>query len=111
MSLAATIKNALSERGQKTKKIRGTIALSGSYATGGETWNLTVFPGVPVQTGAPVQVAVWGKAGYSYGYVPGSNLTNGKLNVMNGTTELTAGPYPGGVTSDVIQFEIILPKF
>lgn len=111
MALAATIKNNLTDVGVRTVTLRGTLALSSSYATGGDAWDLTRFAGFPVQTGDQVSVSVWGANGYGYGYVPGANLTNGKIKVTTASnTELAAGAYPAGVTGDTIMFEIVLQK-
>lgn len=48
---------------------------------------------------------------YVYSYAPGTNLTNGTMQIFTGAaaqtalTELTAGNYPAGVLNDVIQGE------
>lgn len=110
MALAATLKKMLCEPGAKTATLRGTIALSSNYATGGETFNLTAFAGFPVKKDAQAQVAIWGSSGYNYGWVPGADLSAGKILLRSGTTELTAGAYPAGVTGDTIQFEVVIPK-
>lgn len=112
MAMTVTIKSSLCEWGQKCVTVRGTIVFSGSYATGGETWNLTTFAGVPVKKQDPVAVGIWGAAGYGYGYVPVVNdLSTGKLKISTtAATELLAGAYPAGITGDVVMFEIVLPK-
>lgn len=49
---------------------------------------------------------------FLYSYAPGTNLTNGTMQVFTGAaaqtalTELAAGNYPAGVTTDVIQGEV-----
>src|SRR5579863_9834397 len=82
----------------------GTLTFSGSYPTGGDTLDFTtVADKLPstqiVQVFADSQN---GNAGY---YVPvaGSALNNWKLKAFTaGGTELSAGPYPGSVTGDVV---------
>ncbi|MBI4872713.1 MAG: hypothetical protein HY814_14235 [Candidatus Riflebacteria bacterium] len=114
MALTATMNPTLSEVGQKCRVIRGTLVFSGNYPTGGDILNLTLFAGAAVKRQAPVAVRIWGKgtSNHFYGYVPGADLTDGKVIVTLVTTgaELVAGAYPAGVTGDVITFEVVFPK-
>lgn len=112
MAMTATVKKRVSSfgKGHGVVILRGTIAFSGSYATGGETWSLIAFAGAPVKLTDDAIVGIWGSSGYNYGWVPGANLSNGKILIRTGTTELSAGAYPGGITGDTVQFEVVLPS-
>lgn len=114
MIVALTILKALCEWGQKCVTIRGTLALSGTYAAGGGTFDLTKIPGVPLNLTSPVQVAIWGTgaSNHVYGYVAGSNASNGKVLVTVASTgvQLANGAVPAAVTSDTIRVEIVVPK-
>jgi hypothetical protein len=90
----------------------GTLAFSGNYPTGGDTLDFTqVADKLPstqiVQAFADSQN---GNAGY---YVPvaGTALNNWKLKAFTGGgTEVSAGAYPAGVTSDIVQIAITARK-
>jgi len=90
----------------------GTLTFSGSYTTGGDTLDFTtVADKLPstqiIQVFADSQN---GNAGY---YVPvaGSALNNWKLKCFSGGgTEISAGAYPGSVTSDIVQITITARK-
>lgn len=111
MAIAVTIYADLSEPGNKALKIRGKLVFSGSYATGGETFDLTVLRGVNVKKDAQAIVSVWGCNGYAYGWVPGATLAAGKIKASTtANTELGAGAYPAGITSDTVLFEVCVPK-
>lgn len=111
MAMAVTVYNDLTEAGNKTLKIRGKLVFSGSYATGGETFNFTTIPGCNVKKDAVALVSVWGCGGYGYGWAPGGTLAVGKVKISTtAAAELTAGAYPAGVTSDTVFFEVCIPK-
>lgn len=119
------------EKTPKLLRIFGTLAASGSYATGGLTWDLTQLfatgnapPGMLIPSQAlPLYVRLWSaKAAASpqtnlfvYNYAPGTTLSNGTLQIFTGAaaqtglTELSAGSLPSGVTGDVISFEVAIP--
>lgn len=81
----------------------GTITLSGSYATGGETVPF-VKPGT---TKAPYNVWFNSVNGNQYFW----DVTNQKMKAFSGHgTELSAGAYPAGYTSDVITYEAEYPR-
>lgn len=90
----------------------GTLTFSGNYPTGGDTLDFTqVADKLPstqiVQAFADSQN---GNAGY---YVPvaGTALNNWKLKAFTGGgTEVSAGAYPAGVTSDIVQIAITARK-
>jgi hypothetical protein len=91
----------------------GTIALSGSYPSGGETLDLTQIANAVPSASQPVLVSVESQNGNGGYYIPqqGSALNNWKLRVFQaGGTELAAGAYPAAFTSDVIAFSATYPK-
>jgi len=107
----------------KRRHVVGTIALSGSYVTGGVPLNVAVY-GNP--TSQPVVVSnIVGQGGYygsvpgslySYRYVPAPStdptvLKDGLLRIFSGTTELSAGAFPTGTLADVISFYGIFQKY
>jgi hypothetical protein len=97
--------------------VTGTVAASGSYATGGDTVDLSQFP-IVASTQAPIQGTAWmdGLAGYDYVFTPGSAMNNGKVKIFQQSAsagpfpELAAGSYPGAITADTITFYGIFPK-
>jgi len=87
------------------------MTFSGSYSTGGDTFDLTTVMGQRVlgrvfQAGkAPLYGYAAGSGGYSFGVIPGTgaapNLANGKIKISTtAATELAAGAYPAGITGD-----------
>ncbi len=98
--------------------VYGTIAASGNYATGGDTLDFTTIQGkgaysrVFQASALPVQVAVYGTTGDSYGFVPGTTLANGKVKINTASnTELGAGAYPARITGDTgLFFEAVFAK-
>lgn len=120
----------LIEKHAKTLHIFFSVTPSGSYATGGDTLDLTALfgtaglPGYSFPTASlPEKVEFSSNKPASgaqtnlfvYNYVPGTTLANGKFQVFTGAaaqtalTELSAGAYPAGVTADVIEGELIIP--
>lgn len=97
--------------------LAGTIAATGSYSTGGDTVDLSQNP-VVASTQAPIQGTAWmdGLTGYDYVFFPGTAMSNGKVKVFQqGSSagafpELSAGAYPGAITSDTITFYGIFKK-
>lgn len=91
--------------------VTGTVAASGSYATGGDTVDLSQFP-VIAATRAPIQGTAWmdGLAGYDYVFNPGSAMNNGKVKIFQqgasagSFPEIASGAYPAAITSDTITF-------
>lgn len=76
-----------------------TLALSGSYATGGDAFDASsVFSG-PANVTTILMVDVSGGAGYTFEY----DKTNKKLKVFSAAgTELAAGAYPAALTGDTL---------
>lgn len=99
--------------------VAGTIAASGSYATGGDTLDLSVLGPLGLASSQPpIQGTAWidGQSGYDFVFIPGAAQNNGKVKVFtNGAAvgafpELAAGAYPGAITGDTITFYGIFPK-
>lgn len=103
----------------KLISVYGTFVPSGSYVSGGDTWDLTamtlpagwILPGF----GVPMYVWIWeqtagGNSGYSYCWVPGNALNNQKVQVFqnagagNPASELSAAGYPAAVKAATIKF-------
>lgn len=90
----------------------GTLTFSGNYPTGGDTLDFTqVADKLPstqiIQAFAESQN---GNSGY-YVAIAGSALNNWKLKAFTGGgTEISAGAYPAGVTSDIVQLAITARK-
>lgn len=86
-----------------------TITASGNYATGGDTLDLTALklPGIGQ---IPTWTEIVGVNGFTYSYVNGTTLANGKMKVFVEATvatntplaEHTAVAYVAGVTGDTI---------
>jgi hypothetical protein len=111
---------------QKSTLLRGTVTFSGSYSTGGDTFNLTsavapIGEVIPEGCTSPTNVKIWGMTGYQYAYDP----TAKKVKVFTAAgspavplTELAATTYPTAIIgqgspaipSDQVCFEATLPK-
>ena len=97
--------------------VSGTVAASGSYATGGDTLDLSQFPLVAA-TQPPVNGTSWmdGLAGYDYVFTPGAAMNANKVKIFQqgasagAFPELAAGAYPAAITSDTITFYGIFKK-
>jgi hypothetical protein len=97
--------------------VAGTITASGSYATNGDTLDLSQSP-VVAATRPPVQGTAWmdGLSGYGYVFYPGTAMNNGKVKMFQqgasagAFPELAAGAYPGAITGDTITFYGIFKK-
>jgi hypothetical protein len=82
--------------------VSGTIAATGSYATGGDTVDLSQVP-VIASTQPPIQGTAWmdGLAGYDYVFIPGAAMNSNKVKMFASAgaaqaafPELTAGGVP-----------------
>jgi hypothetical protein len=97
--------------------VSGTVAASGNYSTGGDTLDLSQNPIVP-STRPPIVGTAWmdGVAGYSYVFIPGAALNNGKVKIFQqgagagAFAELASGAYPAAITGDTITFYGIFKK-
>ena len=110
--------------------VRGTIALSGNYPTGGDTLNFFTaqfrlgVDGIK-SSFAPSSLFIWSNqaqgAGttsqYWYRGLIGTTAANCAIQVITGAAaqsggaEFSAGAYPAGVTGDVIAFEAFFPGY
>ena len=108
MSLAFTLVDQWHDG--KRQHLVGTIAASSSYVTGGDTLDLSddLLPSQEV----PVAMEIHGEAGFVYNYIPGTDLSDGKVMtryadydaVADGALiEIPAAAYPAGVTGDTIR--------
>lgn len=92
----------------------GTIAVSGSYPTGGDIIDFTTVAHRLGASQAALQVWASGSTGDTYSYVRGATPTmaNGKLKISTtSNTELAAGAYAARFTGDTnIQFQAIFKK-
>jgi hypothetical protein len=91
----------------------GTLTFTGSYATNGDTLDLTTVA-EKLSSSQVVQIVADSLNGNGMYYVAvvGSALNNHKLKVFSaGGTELSAAAYPAGVTGDTVQVRIIARKF
>lgn len=118
-TLTATITSV--DTTQRNFTVRGTIAATGNYTTGGDTLSLQSGD-VPVNS-APIEVRIQSQATsgptnlFEYHYVPGTTPANGKMQIFTGAaaqtalTELSSGALPAGVTGDTIGFAAVFNKF
>lgn len=96
---------------KSTQIVRGTITLTSTYPSGGDTLNLSGFP---VQSSVP-PADVWideaptssaAPSGYNLYYEFGTTPANGKLRITSAAgTELSAGNYPAALTGAKIIFK------
>ena len=115
MALAFTLVDTWDDG--KRIHVAGTVSPSGSYATGGDTLDLSQSPQV-ASTQAPIQGTAWmdGLSGYDFVFSPGSAMNNGTVKVFQqgssagAFAELAAGAYPGAIASDTITFYGIFKK-
>jgi hypothetical protein len=97
--------------------VTGTVAASGSYATNGDTLDLSLAPLI-ASAQPPIVGTAWmdGAAGYDYVFLPGSAMNNGKVKMFQqgasagAFAELAAGAYPGAISGDTITFYGIFKK-
>ena len=89
-----------------------TLTFTGTYPTGGDTLDFTqVTDKIP--STQIVQVFAESQNGNSGYYVPiaGTGLNNWKLKAfVGGGTEVAAGAYPAGVTTDIVQISVTARK-
>lgn len=92
--------------GQRLHQV-GTIVASGNYVTpNGEP--LSFADGEIKSSRIPDFVVIQGnQSGYTYGYHPGTDITDGTMAVFLAGAEAAAGPYPGLVTGDTITYHAI----
>lgn len=107
---------------QKYLELMGKLTISGNYVPGGDPLNLQtgdvpadLIPALPVLIVS--QDSTPGTNLFVYIYVPGTNLSNGKVQVFTGAaaqtglTELAAGAYPAGVLADQVYIRAKVLRF
>jgi hypothetical protein len=100
---------------QKLLFVYFSVTPAGNYAALGDTLDLTALAdAIKSQAQAPLDVNIKsfnpaGNSGFIYQYVPGTDNSNGKFQVLtsngaapNPLVDLGAGAYPGPVLTDVI---------
>lgn len=97
----------------------GTLTLSGTYPTNGDTLSFAGL-GIPSNQ-VPTKVEIYeatpapGPAsGYSFVFVPGTTQANGLMEVFNGTTQFTTASYgtpPFAITGFALKFRAWFPNF
>lgn len=105
--------NGPRRQGFSTIEVIGTLAASGSYATGGDVVDFTQLGSV-YRAKDPIFVEIQGKAGFVYQY----DVVNKKVLVFCNTAgaanaplgEHTAIAYVAGVTGDTIRVRMIFAK-
>jgi len=103
MANAITIDNTKTDSTQNHFIFYGTMVLSGSYATGGETPDYTQVQA----TGTADWIDVASLAGYAWVYT----FTDAKIRLNDSAgTEHAAGAYAGGITGDTVRVRIWMKK-
>lgn len=106
MAIAAALTNISNSKSTTARTL--ALTFSGNYTTGGDTLDLTqitnpgYLPGGKQFGVLPKRVTIDNEPdGYGLEWIPGSNLTNGKIRVTTtANVELAAGAYPAGITGD-----------
>lgn len=108
--MALVVNTPTLEVGEKIINAYGTITASGSYVSGGDPLS---FIG-KLHGGRNLEfLMVIGESGFLYRWVKGTDLSDGKLIVMQGDNnnasdgpaiELPVAAYPGGVSGDTIRY-------
>lgn len=105
------------DRTQNEVFVDGTLTLSGTYPTNGDTLS---FGGLGIPSNQlPNKVEIYeatpaaGPAsGYAFIFLPGTTQFNGLMEVFNGTTQLTTGAYgtpPFAITGFTLKFRAWFP--
>lgn len=87
----------------RTIRVVGTLTFSGSYVTSGEVPTGLNKPGTLKN---PILAGFMNKGTHTFRY----DSATGKVLAYSGATEVTAGAYPAGVTSDVVTAIFEFPK-
>jgi hypothetical protein len=118
MAIAAVVKAVDFTR--RRRRVSLALTFSGSYATGGDTLNLTTvtnpsflsaagFSTIPTTTDVSFRN---GAGGYDFDFVPGTTLANSKIKLFSAAnTELAAGAYNAALTGDTLNIEISIPVY
>lgn len=108
MTIAATAPQLLRGASKTGAKFEAKVplAFSGNYVTGGDTIDLRTMIKATRATSV-LSVKILGQAGYDYRFLPGTDLSNGKVMIFDvgaagAETELAAGAYPAAITGDTV---------
>lgn len=97
---------------QSTQIVRGTVALTGSYAAGGDTLSFTATKSPVLSAKGPLFVifteapsATITPSGYNLYYQPGTTPANGKIRITSSSTvEFATGAYSATLLQANISF-------
>jgi hypothetical protein len=99
--------------------VDGTVALTGSYPTNGDTLDLSQL-NVPSDL-VPNKVELWEAtpasgapaSGYAFVFLPGTTQANGLMEMFNGTTQVTTQTYAALAlpAAFVLRFRAWFSKF
>lgn len=121
--MATTVSVKSLTRLQNSWLVTGSIALSGSYTTHGDTLSF-VNASLPISTNVVPSLVLIDEmpnagitaSGYWFNFALGSSLANGAMQVFQGASgasapaaELAAGAYPAALTSAKIYFQAFIP--
>ena len=112
MALTLTVHQFDVDSTGKQVYVAGVVTASGNYTAGGDTLDLSTQSFIP-SAQLPKQVALFTQTGqvYNYAFIQGAALNSCKVKIYAaGGSELGAGAYPAGITSDVIAFSAVYPK-
>ena len=121
MSIAVALSTTQSpnpmDHTQQQVIVDGTLTLSGTYPTNGDTLSFAAL-GIPSNQ-LPTKVEIYevtpapGPAsGYSFVYLPGTTQANGLMEAFNGTTQFTTASYgtpPFAITGFALRFRAWFP--
>lgn len=110
MAATATARGTLpiTDSTQSSQVTLWTVALTGTYTSGGDTLDLSAYP---TQSANPPTWVAFSEAptasvapsGYNFYYQPGTTPANGKLRVTSAAgTELSAGAYPAALLAALV---------
>lgn len=110
MSLAISISSV--DAAADNVYVFGSLTVSGSYSTGGDTLDFTTVASLVPASLAPLQVWIGGSTGDNYAWIKGATLNSQKVKISTASnTELAAATYPSRITGDTsIQFEAVFSK-
>ena len=105
------------DKTQNNLVVYGTIAVSGTYATNGDTLDLSTL-GIPSNQ-LPTMVEIYEVTpapgpmyGAAFRYLPGTTQANGLLEVWDGTTQITTATWAsltGSITGFALRFRATFP--
>lgn len=111
MALAAVLKNI--DYSRRRKRFKLAVTMSGNYATGGDTLDLTAVTNpnfLPAGKFAIVPDdydAQNAPGGYTAEFLPGTTLANGKVLFRSAAgAEVAAAAYPGALSGDTLNLTL-----